>query len=215
MSDAYSQKAHGWTLPSPLKHPTEKQMLTVFIDDINIFIRQPQEINKSTFLSMAQEDINQWHGLLQATGSELNTKKSFWSDFNFTYDKNGNPHLRQREPTDPNLYLTNQDDSQEILCSTKPHEGIRHLGVNISMNGNHKAEECMLIKCCQLFQKVFNQYPLTRAEAEVTYKTIYLPMIMFPFPSTFLSELILEKAQSLTMPVILSKLSYNHNMPKK
>jgi len=82
------------------------------------------------------------------------------------------------------------------------------------MNRNHKAEECMLIKCCQVFPKVFNQCLLTWAEAKVTYKTIYLPMITYPFPATFLSEMILEKAQSLTMPVILSILGYNQNMPK-
>jgi len=39
-------------------------------------------------------------------------------------------------------------------------------------------------------------------------------MITYPFPATFLSEMILEKAQSLTMPVILSILGYNQNMPK-
>ena len=39
-------------------------------------------------------------------------------------------------------------------------------------------------------------------------------MITYPFPATFLSKNILETAQSLTTPVILSKLGYNHNMPK-
>jgi len=82
------------------------------------------------------------------------------------------------------------------------------------MNKNHKAEEHILIKHCHLFQKVFSQCLLTRAKAEVTYKTIFLPTITYPFPATFLSETILEKAQSLTMPLILSKLGYNQNMPK-
>jgi len=82
------------------------------------------------------------------------------------------------------------------------------------MNSNHKAEEQILIKHCQLFWKVFSQCPLTRAEAEVTYKTIFLPTITYPFPATFLSETILEKAQSLTTPINFSKLGYNRNMPK-
>jgi len=82
-------------------------MLKAFINDINLFISQPQASNKPTFLSMAQEDINCWHGILCATGGKLNAKKSFWSKFNFTYDNNGNPHSRQQEPTDPQLYLTN------------------------------------------------------------------------------------------------------------
>jgi len=82
------------------------------------------------------------------------------------------------------------------------------------MNGSHKAEERILIKQCHLFRKVFNQCPLTRAEAEVTYKTIFLPTITYHFPATYLSKTILEKAQSLTTPLILSKRGYNRNMPK-
>ncbi len=77
------------------------------------------------------------------------------------------------------------------------------------MNGSHKAEECILIKWCHLFHKVFNQCLLTRAKVEVTYKTIFLLTITYPFPATFLSKMILEKAQSLTMPLILRKLGYN------
>jgi len=53
-----------------------------------------------------------------------------------------------------------------------------------------------------------------RAEAEVTYRTIFLPTIMYPFPATNLSATILEKAQSMTTPVILSHMGYNQNMPK-
>jgi len=209
MSNAYSHKANGWTIPSPIKQLTQKQTLKAFIDDINLFISQPPATNETTFLSMAQEDINHWHGILHATGGELNTKNICWSDFHLNYDTNRNPHLCQCMPTDPQLYLKNHNGTWETLKSIKPHEGICHLGVNISMNGNHKAEEQILIKPCQLFPKVFNHCPLTQAEAEVTYKTIFLPIITYPFPVTFLSRMILEKAQSLTMPVILSNLGYN------
>jgi len=48
----------------------------------------------------------------------------------------------------------------------------------------------------------------------VTYKTIFLPTITYPFTATFLSQTILEKAQSLTTLAILSHIRYNHNMPK-
>jgi len=51
MSEAYSQKANGWILPSPLKNPTQKQTLKAFIDGVNLFIGQPQAT--SIFLSMA------------------------------------------------------------------------------------------------------------------------------------------------------------------
>jgi len=94
------------------------------------------------------------------------------------------------------------------------HEGIYHLGIHISMDGNHKVEEQALIQC-HLFQKVFNWCPLTHTKAKVTYKTIFLPTVTYPFPTTFLSATSLEKPQSLTiMSAILSHLGYNCNMPK-
>jgi len=199
---------------SPTPHPQLKQTMKAFIDDVNIFIGKPANVSDATFLQEAQEDINCWHVILHATGGELNTKKCFWSDVNHSYNKQGTPHICQPMITNPQLLLTNQDGTSKILHSTKPHEGLWHLGVHISMNRNNKVEERTLINHCQVFQKVFHWCPLMHAEAEVTYKTIFLSTITYPFPATNLSATILEKAQSMTTPVILSHMGYNQNMPK-
>ena len=42
MSDAYSEKANGWTLPSPIPHNLPKQTLKAFLDDVNLFIEKTQ-----------------------------------------------------------------------------------------------------------------------------------------------------------------------------
>jgi len=47
----------------------------------------------------------------------------------------------------------------------------------------------------------------------VAYSTIYLPTITYPFPATTLTRKTLEKAQSMTTPLILSKMGYNQHMP--
>ncbi len=39
-------------------------------------------------------------------------------------------------------------------------------------------------------------------------------MITYPFPATNLPAIVLEKAQSMTMPIIISHMGYNQNMPK-
>ena len=183
-------------------------------DDVNLFIGKPDQKTKDKFLEMAQADINRWHGILRATGGELNTKKCFWSDFNLQYDTKGNPSIRAKTPAGPQLYLTNLDGTSETLKSTLPSDSICHLGVYISMDGNSTAETKVLFQRCKLFQKVFTCCPLTRKEATVIYSTIYLPTITYPFPATTLPKSILEKAQSMTTPVILSKMGYNKNMPK-
>jgi len=82
------------------------------------------------------------------------------------------------------------------------------------MDDSQKAEELMLLKCCQLFQNIYQQCPLTRQEVEATYKTIFLPTITYPLLATTLSEKILKWAQSMTTSLILSKMGYNWNMPK-
>jgi len=115
---------------------------------------------------------------------------------------------------DRKLYLTNIDGTQTTLKTTQPDEGIRHLSVHISMDGNNQAKTKVLFKQCKLFQKVYTSCPLTHQEAAVAYSMIYLPTIMYPFPATTLTCKTLEKAQLMTTPMILSKMGYNQNMPK-
>jgi len=141
MADAYSAKVNGWDLPSPFPTTHQKQTLKAFINDVNLFVGHPPGTTEESFYTLAQADINHWHGILQVTGGDLNTKKCFWSDFNLTYNKNGSPYVCQQLPTDLQLTISTSDGRQESLKSIKPHEGICHLGINISMDGNHKAEE--------------------------------------------------------------------------
>jgi len=214
MADAYQAKAHGWTIKSPVSTESVKFTLKAFIDDVNLFIGQDPNVTDADFHEQAQQDINRWHGILKATGGELNTKKCFWSDFQLQYDPKGHPSIRPKQPDDPKLVLTTSDGTQETLKNTLSNEGIRHLGVHISMDGNQTTEEKMLYKRCRLFQKVYRTCPLTRHEAAVTYTTIFLPTITYPFPATTISQKNLNKAQSLTTPLVLSSMGYNRNMPK-
>ena len=93
MANAYSEKAQGWTIPSPSAQHSIRQDLLAFIDDVNLFIGKPDHTTEEEFLAIAQADINRWHGILRATGGELNTKKCYWSDFNLQLDDKGNPNL--------------------------------------------------------------------------------------------------------------------------
>jgi len=141
-------------------------------------------------------------------------KKCLWSDFHPTFDPNRNPSIQPKSPQDPTLYLTNPDNSKVPLQCTISTEGIRHLGIHISMDSNSTAETKVLYKWCQLFCKVYQRFPLTCKEALIIYQTIFLPTLTYPFPATTLPIKTLDQAQSLTTPTILSKIEFNCNMPK-
>jgi len=59
MANAYTSKANGWKIPSPLQNESTMQHLKAFINDVNLFIRQPEHMTEEEFLTKAQADINQ------------------------------------------------------------------------------------------------------------------------------------------------------------
>jgi len=84
-------------IQSPVPNENIKQDLKAFIDDVNLFIGQPDNKTEEEFL-------NRWHGILHAMGGELNTKKCFWSDFHLQFDTRGNPSIREK--TQKNCHFT-------------------------------------------------------------------------------------------------------------
>jgi len=58
MANVYQEKAHGWTIKSPIPTESVKLTLKAFIDDVNLFIGQNPEVSDTEFLTNAQHDIN-------------------------------------------------------------------------------------------------------------------------------------------------------------
>jgi len=107
-------------------------------------------------LEMSQSNINQCHGLLWTTDSELNIKKCVWSYFQLQYDLNSTLSLWTKTQDYPQLYLTNCDNTRETLKTTESERGRCHLRLHISMDGNSKTETQILFKRCNMFQKVYS-----------------------------------------------------------
>jgi len=64
MSDAYTERSHGWTINAPNPTFKVKQDLKAFIDDVNLFIGKPSTGTEEEFIAAAQADIDNWHGIL-------------------------------------------------------------------------------------------------------------------------------------------------------
>jgi len=214
MADTYNKETHQWTIEPPDSTSPVTQSINTFVDDVNLFIRKQPDTTEEQFLYQAQQDIHRWHGILRTTGGKLNTKKCFWSDFHLEYDKKGNPTIHQQTTDNCQLHLLNLMVPKAHFVAHPVWKASDILACISAWMVIKKDKEQMLIKCCQLFQKVYHQCPLTRQEVKVTYKTIFLPTITYPLPATTLSKKILNQAQSMTTPTILSKMGYNQNMPK-
>jgi len=96
MADAYQEQAQGWIIPSPIPNDMVTLKMKAFIDDINLFIGQNNGISENKFYDIAQQDINRWHGILKATGGELNTKNAFGPIITFNTMPKASLRSRQR-----------------------------------------------------------------------------------------------------------------------
>jgi len=117
------------------------------------------------------------------------------------------PQWPQISPHQPWWHTWNSQQYPEQWRNLTPWHTYQH-----GWQSNHWRK--VLYKWCWIFQQVYCQCPLTRHEATVTYTTIFLPTITHPFPATTISLKTLNKVQSLTTPLILSKIGFNQNMPK-
>jgi len=184
LANAYQEHAHGWTILSPTAPEQLTQSWKAFIHDVNLFIGKPKTASEDKFLNMSQTNTNWWHGLLRATGGELNTKECFWSDFHLEFDQNGTPSIRTKTPDDPPIHLTNRDGTKEVLKTTKPDEGIRHLGVHISMDGNSKTEtHPSTIQTMQTFSESLRTLPAYMQRSRSSLQHNLSPYNHLSFPS--------------------------------
>jgi len=123
-ANAYVDKAQLWQILPPNSNIPVTQTIKAFINNTNLFISQLPNQSNNDFKQAAQMDTNQWHGLLQATGGELNIKKCFVFDVQFEYDQSGNLSFRPRNMDDPAITLTHTNRTREPLRYTKSNKGV-------------------------------------------------------------------------------------------
>jgi len=121
MANAYSSGVHGWSIPSPTQTPSLWQDLKAFIDDVNLFIGQPDNKTEKEFLDMVQQDINQWHCILQATRGELNNKNASGQISNFNMMPMAPLAFVQKSPPIPNFTLQTLTEPKKY---SRPHSQV-------------------------------------------------------------------------------------------
>jgi len=63
------------------------------------------------------------------------------------------------------------------------------------------------------YTRAFQRTHMSRREANVLYRTCFLPAITYPFPATWLSEKFLEWIQTLSTSTILNKMGLHSKLP--
>jgi len=159
--------------------------IDAYMDDTNQLLGNDDNNRLAPLLPAAQDNIDLWQGLIQASGGTLNPAKRHWTPFLWHYDQLGNAHLV--EPLDTPAYQITAPDrmgKRHTLIRNAPNQAVWLLGVNIAANGNYSTELSVLKEHQAQYSNFLQQTPMTRREARVIYQQCYLPKVTYPLPVT-------------------------------
>jgi len=190
---AYVSQALPWILNSPDHSLKITQGFDAFMDDTTITnVATATETLQAT-VTAAQQNLNLWNDLLQASGGMLNPAKCVWFLFNWEFRPNGDVKLHH--PQNQTITVTNPPHAPQPIKRLKPNEAHRYLGVHLTTDGNYTKELKVFQEQNARYINLLRCSPFTRREVRTVYLQCYLPTTSYPLPATNIPSSILHNAQ--------------------
>jgi len=211
---AYHAEAHTWNLSPPTSEDTIRMGIDAYMDDTNQILGDTATSKLNPLLTHAQDNIDLWQGLIQASGGTLNPTKCSWTPFLWEFDKIGNARLLN--PPDREKYHIMAPDhqgKQHKLTHNQPHTTVWLLGVHIAADGNSDTKYSTLQKRQTQYSTFLQHTPMTWWEVWVIYWQCYLPKVTYPLPATNMSLDKIYKTQLRVMAQFLNKMGYPVSFP--
>jgi len=188
--------------------------IDAYMDDTNQILGD-DSTTLDSLLPDAQENIDLWQGLIQASSGTLNPTKCIWTPFLWEFDKSSNTHLIEL-PDWPKYHITvmDRDGDQHTLTRNHPQTAVRLLGVQIATDGNYATEYSMLQKWQAQYSVFLQRTPMTRREARVIYCQCYLPKVTYPLPATNIPPEKIYQSQLHVTSQFLNKMGYPTTFPR-
>ena len=187
-----------------------------FVDDtysaVNIFDEKKDRIEE--ILKKAQFDTQLWGDLLNSIGGALELPKVKFHVIHFGFDKTGKPVMLEPEDYHRIKVDRNDGDRQVELKLFGPNTARKVLGCHKEQSGiNKKTFEAVEMNAMKKSKKIYNSHLDDRCVWRY-YDGMFLSSVIYSFPVNSIKAKYLDKLQSRTTRMFLSKLGYNRNTPK-
>ena len=169
-------------------------------------------------IQQLQAGAQWWEELLHATGGRLELDKCLYYILQWKFDKEGKARLANlSEMQQYNNIVLRQSETQndETITHRDCHNSHKTLGVMENPLGNNAGERERLQTKASKMAQLISAGSLTRLDASVLYRSVYLSSTGYSLPVTTLTEKELSKIQGAPVQALLSGMGYNRNMPKE
>ena len=176
---------------------SQKLVGFAFVDDTDLCVYGPH-ITPLNVTSAMQSSVNQWQGLLRATGGALVPSKCFWYLIDFQWANNCWSYKTSLQHPGE---LTINDDLLHRVRIPRLHtsEARRTLGVRLAPDGNWEAEVQYLLSIATDWKVKMAASRLSWEEALFSLKHVVLRKLHYPLTTTTLSP---QQCHLITSPLL-------------
>jgi len=205
---AYKSIATPWVVQSPNFSTQFTQLIDAFINDTSLISAQQRHQNFCNLLTSLQQNLDLWHGLLQASSGVLNPSKCVWLCFTWKFAPNGTVRIVAPPTQSPHLYTTVTNKMPYPIKQLQPTEAHQYLGIYLTADRNHKQELATFVEQNQTYIQLLQNCPFPKREVHVIYHQCYLLTVGYPLLATVIPLDKLYKHQSPATTIFLNKLGY-------
>jgi len=161
----------------------------------------------------AQTQLQWWTKLVQSSGGELNPTKCCCAIYHWSPDTNG--ILRPSDPpSESTTILSDPTQPNQKIPILALNEGTRYLGIYVTRSGATKPMEDHVWKTATTYTRAFQRTHMSRREANVLYRSCFLPALTYSFPATWMPHQFLERIHKLSTSTILNKMGLHSCLPR-
>jgi hypothetical protein len=194
-----------------------------FVDDStiwqNLFPQQStespsQDTSIQGIAARLQISAQWWEQLLHATGGQLELPKGFYYLLHWVFGSEGCARLATPDEKDIQIFIQQSADDEAIdIAQRCCQESHRTLGVHENPAGIYKTEYAHLLATGNKMAQLISAQAITRPDAWIAYRSIYLPSLRYSLSSTSFTRQDLSTIQRSSTQVLLSAMGFNKHMP--
>jgi len=182
---------------SPISQLQKKLVGFAFVDDTDLCVYGPHVTSQNMIQAM-QQSVDNWEGLLHATGGTLISSKCFWYGINFKWENNNwvyaNPHQTPEE-----VMIKDADNKQVVIPCLATSEACRTLGVRLALDSNCDKEVEYLVSIVADWKVQMVAARLKPTNATFSLKNVVLRKLCYPLVTTTFSK---SQCQQIMNPIL-------------
>jgi hypothetical protein len=221
LMDCLSELGGGMTMLDVHENNKLQQWIDGFVDDTSLFTNISHFSENSDLIQITKQltsDMIVWKELLEASGGKLELSKCFYYILSWHFDEEGNASpmtiSEQRLHQVHQIAIPDPNKSNTIIQQKEVHIAHKTLGCFKAIDGNEKEQISYLHTKSNKFARCLHNANLTRKQANMAYKMIYIPSMKYGLPACSLPLNTIESIQNSTLDKFLPFMGYDHGSPR-